>query len=171
MKSPLNDLSHEYSIKSICQVSFFIPKMLAYWESFGPFLAPAWPSLAAGMCVLSLWGWAAHLCLPCFLSLSLQGSLWISQPVAGRWCTKPYATSATSGRQHIEHDRYHPLELEAGASTHGMKGKAPAEGCHILLGKSKRSPAANGARAHSSKISCSQKYIHEAKIKIEGESR
>lgn len=153
----LNDLSHEYSIKSICQMSFATSKLLAYWEPFGPFLAPTWPSLCWDGCVLSLCGWAAHLCLPWFHSLSPQGSLWISQPVAGRWYTKPHATSATTGRQHMGHDLDHPLELGPGASTHRMKGKAPAEGCHTLLDKSKRSPAANGVRAHSSKISCSQK--------------
>lgn len=36
-----NDLPHEYSIKSRCQISFVSPKLLAYWESFGPFFASA----------------------------------------------------------------------------------------------------------------------------------
>lgn len=48
----LNDLSHEYSIKSICQVSFVTTKLLAYWESFGTFLAPARPSIFWDVCAL-----------------------------------------------------------------------------------------------------------------------
>lgn len=51
----LNDLSHEYSIKSICQMSFATSKLLAYWEPFGPFLAPTWPSLCWDVHALPVW--------------------------------------------------------------------------------------------------------------------